>query len=499
MHVRGVAGSRLVRGAAAAGAATVLLLAYPLRADAHARITAVLPAPSSTVPGPIRQVLLKYNEPVDRSFFRVTVDADDGSALSGRPVFQDDTTVVAPLRPSAAGVMVVTWLAVGVDAHPVQGQFYFGVRTPATQASLQSDITHISSRVGSFESGAGGTALTGVIEAGRSVEIVLLYLVLGTVLTGVLVLRPRLVLAGAGGSPENRRACQVILGAGIVSAALVPLLFWLYADRLEELIPGVGLSRILLSTIGVQWTVKTALWLGLVGLVAAILQGAARGRRPDRRLLVGLVALVVALAAAFVAGTHVGTGSVGPGWVYIPLMAAHVALTAFWAGGLLAILLVVFPSRDPVRIWAVVSRFSRFMTVTAGVLVAVGVLLLARLLVNFNALWCTGYGLVAGFKVATVALALVIGLANNRLVAANRGEEELPPAARRMTRRSGPSVQALRRVVVSEAAVLLGVLVLAAVLGETQLPPLFNGRALPGEAAQSILGVTPSLVGSGCQ
>src|SRR5579872_2531759 len=100
MHVRGVAGSRLVRGAAAAGAATVLLLAYPLRADAHARITAVLPAPSSTVPGPIRQVLLKYNEPVDRSFFRVTVDADDGSALSGRPIFQDDTTVVAPLRPS---------------------------------------------------------------------------------------------------------------------------------------------------------------------------------------------------------------------------------------------------------------------------------------------------------------------------------------------------------------------------------------------------------------
>jgi hypothetical protein len=172
---------------AAAGAATALLLAFPLGADAHARITPVLPAPSSTVPGPLRQVLLKYNEPVDQSFFRLTV-----------------------------------------DAHPVQGQFYFGVRTPATQASLQSDITHVSSRVGSF--------------------------------------------------------------------------------------------------------------------------------------------------------------------------------------------------------------------VTAAILVAVGVLLLGRLLANFNALWCTGYGLIAG-----------------------------------------------------------GVLVLAAVLGETQLPPLFNGRALPGEAAQSILGVTPSNLGSGCQ
>jgi putative copper export protein len=399
MQGRGVAGSRLVRGVAAAGAATALLLAFPLRADAHARITAVLPAPSSTVPGPLRQVLLKYNERVDQSFFRLTV-----------------------------------------DAHPVQGQFYFGVRTPATQASLQSDITHVSSRVGSFESGAGATALTGVIEAGRSVEIALLYLVLGTVLTGALVLRPRLVLAGAGGSPANRRACQVLLRAGIVSAVLVPLLFWLYAGRLAELIPGVGLSRILFSSIGVQWAVKTVLWLGLVGLVATLLRRRAQGRRQDRRPLFVLVALVIALAGAFVAGTHVGTGSVGPGWVYVPMMAAHIVLTAFWAGGLLAILLVVFPSRDPVQIWAAVTRFSRIMTVTAAILVAVGVLLLGRLLANFNALWCTGYGLIAG-----------------------------------------------------------GVLVLAAVLGETQLPPLFNGRALPGEAAQSILGVTPSILGSGCQ
>jgi hypothetical protein len=51
-------------------------------------------------------------------------------------------------------------------------------------------------------------------------------------------------------------------------------------------------------------------------------------------------------------------------------------------------------------------------------------------------------------------------------------------------------------VVVLEACVLLVVMVLAAVLGETQLPPLFNGRVLPGDA-QDV--VNSGLFGSGCQ
>jgi putative copper export protein len=356
----------------------------------------------------------------------------------------------------------------------------------------------VSGRVGSFESGAGAAYLTGVIEAGRSVEVVMLYLVLGTVLMGVLVLRPRLAFAGAGGDPPTR-ALRTVLGAGAVSAALMPLLFWLYADRLTELIPGVGFSRILLSSIGAEWAAKTVLWLGLVGFVFTVLHRTALGRRLRQRLLTALVALAVALAGAFVAGTHVGTGSAGAHGLYIPLMVAHILLTAFWAGGLLALLLVVFPGGDAEQVWAAVSRFSRIMTVTAGILVATGLLLLVRLLANFSALWCTGYGLVAGFKVATVALALVIGLANNRLVAAHRREAEQSAAARRMSRRRGPSIRTLRRVVVSEAGVLVVVIVLAAVLGETQLPPIFSGRALPGLASENILGVTPTLLGSGCQ
>jgi putative copper export protein len=120
------------------------------------------------------------------------------------------------------------------------------------------------------------------------------------------------------------------------------------------------------------------------------------------------------------------------------------------------------------------------------------------MLANLNALWCTSYGLVAGFKVMTVCLAMSIGLVNNRLVAAHRVEEELSPAARGLMRRRGPSILTLRRVITAEAGLLLGVVILAAVLGETQLPPLFTGHLLPGDTQESGIFVTTGLFSSGC-
>jgi copper transport protein len=480
---------------AAAGLAAILLLAVPLGAEAHARLLGVLPAPSSTVPGPLPQVLLRFNEPIDRSLLRVTVTGDDGSALARPAAFTDDRTVTVPIRSSAFGVLVVTWLAVGSDAHPVQGQFVVGISRPGDVAALRQNLTLAATRVGSFESGAGSGGLTGVIEAGRSLEILLLYAVLGIVLLGVLVLRLRPAVAAGPTRPAARRAYRTLLVAGGASVALMPVLFGLYVARLTELISGVGLSTIVFSSIGAVWAGKAALWLALVVVVGLALRHGAQGRRQDR-LLVALVAIALGLVVAFVAGTHVGTGSAGPAWLYVPMMLGHILLTAFWAGGLVALLLVVFPTRDPAEIWAAVSRFSRIMTLTVVLLLASGVVILMKLLANLDALWCTGYGLVAGFKLATVAIALVVGLVNNRMVAAHRRFEDLPEAARRFARRGGPSIRLLRGVVATEAALLLGALVLAAVLGETQLPPLFSGRVLPG-LAQDV--VQPGLFGSGCQ
>ena len=492
----------LGRGLAATLVAAGLLLVLPHRAEAHARILSVLPAPASTVAGPVAQMLLHYNEPIDKDLFRLTVEGDRGTELAGKPVFKDDETIVASLRPDATGYLVVTWVAVGLDAHPVVGQYYFAIRPPNSRASLGAAPI-----VSAFESGGGAGGFTALIEAARSAEIVLLYAVLGIVFIGALLWQRRRASPAAGpgaavyAGPALMvptvpvgRAYRVLLVAGTLSAALMPLLFWLNAERLSELLIGVGISQIATSSIGVLAGIKAVLWLALIGVVVLVIRRAQDGRSLER-LPLALAGLALLLAGAFVAGTHVGTGSATPAGVYIPLMMLHILVTAFWAGGLLALLLVVFPGGDPAEIWTAVSRFSRVMTVTAAIVVGSGLLILIRLLANFNALWCTTYGVVAGFKVSTVALALCFGLVNNRMVASHRREEELP-AYSRAGRRAGPTVMALRRMILIEAALLLTVLVLAAVLGETQLPPLFNGRALPGDV-QNV--VEPGLFGSGCQ
>jgi hypothetical protein len=104
----------------------------------------------------------------------------------------------------------------------------------------------------------------------------------------------------------------------------------------------------------------------------------------------------------------------------------------------------------------------------------------------------------AGFKVLIVTLALSVGLVNNRLVAAHRNYEALPAVTRQRLRRGGPSLVLMRRVVLCEAALLLGVLVLAAVLGESQLPPLLRNVYLPGEGQDAGYVTTSGLFGSGC-
>jgi putative copper export protein/methionine-rich copper-binding protein CopC len=502
----------LVGGLGAVGLALALQLAAPHRVQAHARLTGVQPAPNSTVPGPLKQILVRYNEPVDKDLFRAEVDAKEGSAMAGKPVFLDPRTVVLPLRTGVSGALVVTWLAVGLDAHPVQGQFLLGVGTPGGAAALQKDLTSAASHLGDFESGAGSGGVLAAIEAGRAVEIGLLYVTLGIVMLGILTLWPRRRAKGASAGamrmasvgamsivvPTVHRGYRALLAASVGSALLMPLLFALYASRLTQVISGIGVRRVIFSSIGVQWTVKLVLWAALAAVVTVAIRHMAQGRQLDRRLVLAPVVLALSLAGAFVSGTHVGTGSADPSWLYIPLMAGHILLTAFWAGGLFALLVLVFPMGDATYAWAVIGRFSRVMTVTAGVMVASGVVVLVRLLANFNALWCTGYGVTAGFKVLIVTLALSVGLVNNRLVAAHRNYEALPPVTRQRLRRGGPSLALMRRVILCEAALLLGVLVLAAVLGESQLPPLLRNVYLPGEGQDAGYVTSSGLFGSGC-
>ena len=270
----------------------------------------------------------------------------------------------------------------------------------------------------------------------------------------------------------------------------MPVLFVLYVARLDSAVGDVALGEVLFSSLGETWALKTALWIGIVAACWYGLRRYPTGSRQHDLLLLSLASGVV---IAFGFNTH--ANGLSPNLLWTPMMFGHLMVTAFWAGGLAALLLLVFPTGDPARIWPAVRRFSNIMTVTVGLIVASGMVMLVRLLSgNIKGMWCSDFGVVAGFKMAVVGIAIAIGLLNNRVVAYQKRSMEAP--VNKFRPRKERSIASLRRLIAIEAVVLGSAVLLSGALGETQLPSVFKGHFFPVDLQET---VRPGLFGSGCQ
>jgi copper transport protein len=423
----------------------------PRPASAHALLVSSSPQPGAVVTLPVGAVRLSFTEPLDADLSRFAVATGAGrSQVSGHVVVSGRTAYVpVSLHP---GPVVVTWIAVGGDAHPVRGQYVF--TAAAVGHTLRAAPADFS------EGNAGSSASGWVIKGGRFTEVTLLYLVLGTLAVRVLVLR-----GPSGGD-------RLLLGCGVGSVVLVPALFAAYSDRLHR---ATGRGTPLLSGLELTWLVKLALWVGFCLLVVLFTR-----REPRRRHDLVLLGTAAALALAFVANTH----AAGRSPVWAGVMWLHVLVTAVWAGGLAVLLLVVLPAAGTDRGQLVLERFSRLMVFVVLGIVLTGAALLGTLSGSWQRAWCTGFGITAGFKLSVVALALSLGLVSNRIVAFT---------SRRLQTHT---VAIIHRVMAAEVVTLLVVLALSAQLGETALPPAIKGALLPGDAQTS---VTAGFVSSGCR
>jgi putative copper export protein/methionine-rich copper-binding protein CopC len=482
--------------AVAATAATAIIVSAPA-AGAHPRLLTADPKPSTVAPGPLTQITVNFDEAVEWQYSSIDVETPKGhSVKAGTPQLSGRQAII-PLSEDAKGPLRVNWRLVGIDAHPVIGAYVFGIQPAASSddgtADLEQTIRELAGTLG--EGRIGSQGLNWAIRGGRSLEIVLLYLVLGILLLRVFVLRdvPNPIRGPGAASAvalQPDHGYRLMRTLGIVAALAMPVLFVLYVARLDSAVGNVSFSEVLFSSLGETWALKTALWVGIAGACIYGLRRYPAGARQHDLLLLSLAA---AAAIAFGFNTH--ANGLSPGLLWTPMMFSHLMVTAFWAGGLVALLLFVFPSGDPARIWPAVSRYSNIMTVTVGVIVVSGVIMLIRLLSgNVKGMWCSDFGVVAGFKMAVVAIAIVIGAVNNRVVAYQKRAMEAP--VNKFRPRKERSIASLRRLIAIEAVVLGSAVLLSGALGETQLPSVFKGDFFPLDLQET---VRPGLFGSGCQ
>jgi putative copper export protein len=146
-------------------------------------------------------------------------------------------------------------------------------------------------------------------------------------------------------------------------------------------------------------------WATLVRLVGLVLMLPTAGPPPPRALLGSVVA---ATSFAWVGHVH-SLAAAGPA---TSVLALHLLGVAFWAGGLMP-LLMVSRGRDVPRVAAIASRFGAVALVVVAALIAAGACLLCLVLQSVAEFWTSGYGRLVLAKLGLV-LCLVSLAAFNR-------------------------------------------------------------------------------------
>jgi copper transport protein len=356
----------------------LVALALPTQAFAHATLERTRPGFEQRLPASPRTVTLSFDQYVERLPHAIRLYSTRGE-IPVPHVRIDATRVIASVPRLRAGGYTVRWHALSGDGHVVSGVFTFGVRTkapPPTQAF-----------------GASGPTRTEDVV--RWLYFLSLALLVGGLGFRLLVARRRL--------PDRFFA---LTGIGVFATLNVGIAAFLLRaeDALQlpfgRLLYG-DLSPIARTRFG---TAFIAMTLGFA-LVAALLFLA---WLTDRDVFLWPAFLI---GLGFVSGLSLSGHSAadaGSSWKSELADWAHLSAACLWIGGLVQLVVVVWPLLPELRRPALLA-FSRLATVCVGVLLLAGVYLAILRLPQLNDLWTTGYGRILLVKIGLVALAFAWG------------------------------------------------------------------------------------------
>lgn len=442
--------ARVLRLLAVLGLATLVLLATPSRASAHAFLADSSPAAGQRLGASPRTLTLQFTEAVaPPASDRVAVRSADGRPVRLGPLTRsaDGATLTAALPTLAHGVYVVRWQDVSADdGHLSAGEFAFAVGSDAGLPALSAS-----------------SAPTAWPEAIAD-WVFLLGLALGAggLISEIMIWGP---LARGQTWTVPRAPARAALLAAAVGAAGV---FMLLAGTLARGGALAGLDpRAWRAALQVQAGVCALLAVVLV-LYALVALSVGRAR---------IAAVTAGVAATVAAALHSHPAAAHTWWATAAIV-LHVALALLWAGLLAHLVLVLWRGRAQLPndvLHAAVHRYARLALGTVLLILLTG---MGAALVEVHTprqVIDTLYGRVLLVKTALVALALLLAV-GSRL--------------RGLRQTSATSLALVRRLTRVEVLTLGAVLGAAALLGGVPPPTLVPTARASADAA-ALLGASP--------
>jgi copper transport protein len=421
--------------ARALAAAALVAMAVPASAFAHANLLKRTPTYGARLQTAPHSVSLRFDQGVDVFANSIDVRSSTGRGVTAGPAHTVDEERVAtvPLRRLPKGAYTVRWHVTSYEGHVLSGVYTFGVRVvppPPTEAY-----------------GAGGpTAMEYLVKWGYFLGLALL--------VGGLAFR--LLVLGKRATPAVERRFYLVVAIGVVASIELGILGFLLRARDAFQLP---LGRLVYGDLsplaqGTRFgTAFIAMTLGFA-LVAAILFVAWLVERPILLWPAFIFGLVLCSGLSLSGHSAVEAGST---WRSELADWVHLSAACIWVGGLVQLAVVVWPAAPALR-REVFLRFSQLAAGLVGAMVLAGAYLAYVRLPQASDLWNEHYGRVLLLKSGLVALALSWGALHHFVVR---------PA---LLRGRGTGSRAISRSLLGESVVAIAVLLVAAVLVDSNPP-----------------------------
>lgn len=361
-------------------AAGLALLSMP--SHSHAVLLDSSPKPGEMLMQPPNEVVANFNEGVGPIFFKVL---DEKGREVGNPgeIRLDGTKMVLPLGDTLPnGTYVLTYRVISADTHPVGATFGFSVGEPMKTIATQSEA-------GARSPWAVAVALNRWI------------LYAGMLWTAGAAIFLRVL--GIDGALRDQTAAKARLAAGITLVTYV-------------LSIGLGGADMQLGGFDALWSAaawrsgldSTLTGSAVLGVLAMLLLWSGFRSGPDRRPAVLAIGAALAIGSFLVTG-HAATAP--PAWLMAPIVALHLAATAFWLAALwpLQRSAAVLPAADAGRL---MQRFSVFAIPAVIIVLLSGVAISLKQLGSPARLFDNDYGNVLLAKVALVWVIIFVAAYN---------------------------------------------------------------------------------------